>query len=186
MRSLHTKDSFHLFSGQYEQPTHSKADERYGRPEQGSKTERRGIKAGKAWWQPSAAHGTRRIYRRLRLSRSTLSAGDNRSLRDNTTYRRHCWHRVRSSLPNIRRLFGQGSAMHCAGAALLSHTASLQSKRAGDYVCQQVLTCCEFIAMRGEHNDDGTVTVTFGDLFALYARYTENVARAARLSRSLL
>ena len=65
--------------------------------------------------------------------------------------------------------------MRC-GVAALARVSSLQHTRAGDYVCQQVLTCCEFIAMRGESHDDGTVTVTFGDLFALYARYTENVA----------
>jgi hypothetical protein len=39
------------FAENYSQPQHSKTDERYGRPEVGSKTEKRGIKAGE-WAHP--------------------------------------------------------------------------------------------------------------------------------------
>lgn len=34
------------YSDTYQRPDHKKTDDRYGRPEQGSKTERRGIAAG--------------------------------------------------------------------------------------------------------------------------------------------
>ena len=34
------------FSGTYERPVHKLTDDRYGRPEAGSLTEKRGIKAG--------------------------------------------------------------------------------------------------------------------------------------------
>ena len=58
---------------------------------------------------------------------------------------------------------------HNQNALIIAHAS------AGDYVCQQVIACCEFIEMRGAKAADGTTTVTFGDLFALYSRYSENV-----------
>ncbi len=40
------------FSGTYERPVHKLTDDRYGRPEAGSLTEKRGIRAGKAFVCP--------------------------------------------------------------------------------------------------------------------------------------
>lgn len=70
------------FSDQYEQPAHSKNDGRYGRPEAGSKTERRGIKAGKddvkVLGAALPAHLSTVSYenRRLRVPRGAVSNGD--------------------------------------------------------------------------------------------------------------
>jgi len=47
--------------------------------------------------------------------------------------------------------------------------------KAGNYVMREVLFLCEIITRYGTVHPDGTVTITFGVLFEVYANYSDKV-----------